>query len=89
MQAELAKAQAKHRKQGRPPKENHAYGMELKQGSNQSTYLLRRLARDHPVGLRHRSATTLAPSAGAVGEAQCVAHCVMILRRFSKRSPRA
>src|SRR5262249_39447102 len=39
--------QAEHRKPGRP-KENRAHGTVFKHGSNQSAYLLRRLARRPP-----------------------------------------
>jgi hypothetical protein len=46
--AELARAQAKYRKQGtRTDLEPHTVRMKLKQGETPA-YLLRRLARDHP-----------------------------------------
>jgi hypothetical protein len=47
MRAGLAKAQAEHRSQGTRTDQHHADGMRLTQGSNQTAYLLRRLARDH------------------------------------------
>jgi hypothetical protein len=56
MQAELAKAQAKHRKQGTRT-DLHPYDVRKlsdqgADGGNRSAYLLRRLARDHPEATR-------------------------------------
>ena len=78
MQAELAKAQAKHRKPGRPSSEirDHITVLRGKDdnqgGGTQSSYLLRRLARDHPVILEQyrrgdfKSARAAALAAGIV-----------------------
>lgn len=69
MEAELAKAQAKHRKQGA----HHAHG-KMKAGSNQASYLLRRLARDHPLILEQykrgefKSVRAAAKAAGLIKE---------------------
>jgi hypothetical protein len=49
MEAELARAQAEHRKQGtRTDLQHVAVSNKLKRGGTQSVYLLRRLARDYP-----------------------------------------
>ena len=57
MLAELARAQAKHRKQGTRT-DQHPYDVRKlsesgSDGGNSSAYLLRRLARDHPEVLQH------------------------------------
>jgi hypothetical protein len=64
----LARAQAKYRKQGARTDRHHANGMKLKQGQNQSAYLLRRLARDRPEILARyeRGWPSLVPLAGQV-----------------------
>jgi hypothetical protein len=74
MRAELARAQAEHRKPGRPPLKNLSNGKASKVsgGGNNSEYLLRRLARDAPAILKayedgkYKSVRAAAKAAGLV-----------------------
>jgi hypothetical protein len=80
MEAELARAQAKYRKQGTRTDRHHANSMKLKQGSTQSAYLLRRLARDHKEILARyeagefKSVRAAAKTAGIIKPRRC-RHC--------------
>jgi hypothetical protein len=94
MQAELAKAQAEHRKRGRPKKENSAHGTNLTRGSNKADHLLRRLARDHPIILRRyekgefKSVRAAAKAAGLIKEPNRLEQTQKLIARLTKAERR-